>query len=150
MALPENIAAGFWRRVNKTESCWLWTGKKQTDGYGQYTPTMDGIRRFWSAHRVAYELMVGPIPNGLQVDHLCRVRLCVNPDHLEAVTQTENVLRGVSFAAVNADKTHCSRGHEFTPENTYRRPSGNRDCRACLRLRWRKSNQNRAARKAAA
>ena len=107
--------------------CWLWVGTTSPNGYG----------RFWSkgrlayAHRHAYERWVGPIPDGLQLDHLCRVRCCVNPGHLEAVTCRENLLRGETFQAANAAKTHCIRGHEFTPENTHVRKGGGRDCRTC-------------------
>ncbi|MFD7016051.1 HNH endonuclease signature motif containing protein [Streptomyces sp. NPDC059928] len=83
---------------------------------------------------MAYELLVGPIPAGLHLDHLCRVRRCVNPAHLEAVTCAENLRRGTSFAAVNSAKTECVHGHPFDEENTYfsRRQ---RDCRTCRRLR---------------
>jgi hypothetical protein len=84
-----------------------------------------------AAHRLFYEQLVGPIPDGLQLDHLCRVRHCVNPDHLEPVTQTANVLRGIGPTAVNAGKTHCVHGHPFTPDNTYINKQGNRHCRAC-------------------
>jgi hypothetical protein len=80
---------------------------------------------------VAYELAIGPIPEGLTIDHLCRNRGCVNPAHLEAVTNRTNLLRGDGIAALNARKTHCKRGHEFTPENTYVWREGTRACRAC-------------------
>lgn len=122
-------ASGFWRRVDKNGDggCWLWTGAKTSNGYG-YLNT-DGGRRL--AHRFSYESLVGPIPAGLQLDHLCRVRHCVNPTHLEPVTQRENVLRGEGLSAANARKTHCSRGHEYTPENTYIYAEGRRHCRPC-------------------
>jgi hypothetical protein len=82
------------------------------------------------AHRVTYEALVGSIPDGLDLDHLCRNRGCCNPEHLEPVTKAENLLRGEGVCAKNARKTHCSRGHEFTPENTIVRPNG-RACRLC-------------------
>lgn len=117
----------FWSQVRKTDGCWEWTGRLNTNGYGQ---TRVGDRRP-HAHRVAYELVVGPIPTGLQLDHLCRNRACVRPDHLEPVTQTENVRRGVGFSGLNARKTHCIHGHEFTQENTRILVDGGRRCRTC-------------------
>lgn len=145
--------ARFWSKVDKdgASGCWLWTATKVSDGYGQFLLTVDGVQRGRPAHRHAYELLVGPIPDGHQLDHLCRVRACVNPDHLEPVTQRENVLRGEGLAAINARKTHCKNGHEFTDENTrrYVGPNGapRRACRACHRERGRRRY---AARKAAA
>lgn len=98
------------------------------------------------AHRYAYELLVGPIPEGLHIDHLCRVRLCVNPAHLEAVTCHENNRRSTSPTAVNAKKTHCPRGHEYTEENTYfAPPDGRRMCKPCARAatkRWESTRQS--------
>ena len=99
--------------------CWLWTGCLTTGGYGMLQ--LDGGRIPKYAHRLAYEHHVGLIPEGLQIDHLCRVRSCVNPSHLEPVTQRENGLRGESMAAQQARQTHCIHGHEFTQENTYLR-----------------------------
>lgn len=85
-------------------------------------------------HRVVYELRVGPIPEGLELDHLCRVRHCANPEHLEPVTGRENIRRGTSPSAINGRKTHCKNNHEFTPENTYVSPLGKRTCRTCRKL----------------
>ncbi|KAB2977369.1 HNH endonuclease [Streptomyces sp. SS1-1] len=90
--------------------------------------------RYQMAHRVAYQEIVGPIPEGLQLDHLCRVRHCVNPAHLEPVTSRENTLRGENLVAINAAKTHCKRGHLFDAANTYRWRNS-RICRECRRLR---------------
>lgn len=113
--------------------CWIWTASVSTPGYGQVY--LSGRNRI--AHRLVYELLVGPIPEGLNLDHLCRNRRCVNPAHLEPVTQRENLMRGVgTIAGQNARKTHCKHGHEFTPENTRRDAKGNRHCRACARQRW--------------
>jgi hypothetical protein len=120
--------------------CWLMDGRLR-NGYALIRDA-EGKQR--DAHRVVYEEYVGPIPEGLQLDHVCHTldkdcagghscphRRCVNPAHLEPVTQRENALRGVSFSAVNAAKTHCGNGHEFTPENTYYRTPTHRVCRAC-------------------
>lgn len=107
--------------------CWLWTRVKTPQGYGLF---WNGQRRV-GAHRYSYERFVGPIPTGLTIDHLCRVHSCINPQHLEAVTNRENALRGVSPVAQRARQTHCKRGHEFTPENTYRVGKHGRGCRQC-------------------
>jgi len=119
----------FLKRVTKTSGCWFWLGELNGCGYGR---VYMGKRRI-AAHRIAYELWVAPIPEGLTIDHLCRVRHCVNPDHLEPVTQKVNTLRGEAPSAINARKTHCQKGHEFTPENTRRLPDGRRVCRTCRR-----------------
>jgi hypothetical protein len=111
------------------EGCWLWKASRDSKGYGQFL-TDQGLRR---AHRVSYELFRGPIPEGKQLDHLCRVRHCVRPDHLEIVTARENVRRGESPAARQAAQTHCIHGHAFDDENTYIDGLGKRHCRACRR-----------------
>jgi len=112
--------------------CWTWTGYTSGFGYGR-VKLRSGAQRTANAHRVFYECLVGPIPDGLQLDHLCRVRNCVNPDHLEPVTQRENVLRGVGLSAVNARKTHCSQGHPLSGDNLKIEVSGRRRCLACRR-----------------
>jgi hypothetical protein len=123
--------ARFWRAfVESEDGCWVWARGLDQDGYGQFTVN-DRQRR---AHRFAYELLVGPIPDGLQLDHLCRNPSCVNPGHLEPVTPRENNLRGETFGARNAAKTHCKRGHPFDEENTYVNKRGGRCCRACARF----------------
>lgn len=114
-------------------SCWLWhAGSHGRSGYGSFRwrgkPTM--------AHRVAYELFVGPIPDGLTLDHLCRIRPCVNPKHLEPVPFAVNVARGISPTAINARKTHCPQGHPYDAVNTLPKKNGGRDCRACRKKRW--------------
>ena len=131
----------FWSKVDvgQRDECWLWTAHTAGGGYGYYRP--GGKAPMVPAHRVAYELLIGPIPDGLQLDHLCRVRACVNPDHLEAVTQTVNVLRGFSPSAEASRKIYCVRGHDLTdPANIYSdlpsRPR-TRTCRPCAITRAR-------------
>ena len=121
----------FWKKVQipqTDDGCWNWLGAKSPNGYGK---GYDG-NKVISAHRLAFILLRGPIPQGLQIDHLCRNRSCVNPEHMEAVSQRENLLRGIGTAAVNFKKTHCINGHEFTPENT-KMDRGWRRCRACAK-----------------
>lgn len=125
--------------------CWEWAAAISNSGYGVLT--LAKPRRNAFAHRVSYEAFTGPIPDGMQVDHLCRNRICVNPEHLEAVSPRTNVLRGNTVAAAQASKVSCDHGHEFTPENTYVTRWGRRQCRACNRARSasyraRKAEQN--------
>lgn len=107
------------------DTCWLWLGARTVRGYGH----LSWNGRHSLVHRVVYEEMVGPIPEGLTIDHRCFVIDCCNPDHLEPVTMRENLLRA------RARQTHCYRGHEFTPENTYLYLGKSRRCRACARDR---------------
>lgn len=120
-------------RGDDPRECWLWMGVIKKTGYGEFKVSGRPVL----VHRFSYERFVGPIPPGLVVDHLCRVRHCVNPEHLEVVTLGENVLRGEGTTAVNFRKTHCFRGHEFTVANTYVNTKGARVCRACQRVRAR-------------
>ena len=129
----------FWSKVDKSGDCWLWLGARNHNGYGRHM--FRGHRIM--AHRVAYMLSVGEIPAGLQLDHLCRTRRCVNPSHLEPVTQTENIMRGVSPTAINAKRESCTHGHEFTADNTYVTPDGRRQCRTCIRRRLAESEARR-------
>ena len=127
----------FWPKVNKTDGCWLWTGAI-VSGYGQFR----FMGRVVYAHRYTYETMVSEIPDGLQIDHLCRIRNCVNPSHLEVVTCRENLLRGEGVAAINARKTHCPKGHRLAGMNldVGRLKRGERLCRICRNgnaRRWR-------------
>ena len=119
--------------------CWIWQGKPMSNGYGVIC--VEG--KVSLAHRTSYEVLKGSIPRGLQIDHICRVRMCVNPDHLRCVTITENVLCGEGLTAQNSRKTHCSEGHLFSPENTgiYVRKNGRpkRYCRQCENARTRRS-----------
>jgi hypothetical protein len=144
----EDIAR-FHAKVDKTDGCWPWDGTVHSSGYG----------RFWfhgrtiAAHRFAYEINFGRIPDELRIDHRCHNedlecsggsgclhRRCVNPAHLEAVTPRENTLRGRGIAAIEAKRTHCPQGHPYSAENTHIQRNGSRVCRTCKRAqcaRWR-------------
>lgn len=133
--------------------CWLWTGTVSNNGYGLLMVRRD-IPGKWRqrkvlAHRAVYEASRDLIPNGLTLDHLCRNRLCVNPDHLEPVTLVENVMRGMSPLAIKARQTHCIHGHELRGVNLYVTRDGRRKCRACHRAteraRWRRLHAKEAA-----
>lgn len=126
--------------IDPDTGCWVWQRAKNREGYGRMSVPNShraggGV---WFAHRVSYEVFVGPIPEGLVLDHLCRNRACVNPDHLEPVTHKTNLRRGETLQAANLLKTHCPYGHEFSPENTRIIPRGRR-CIACERRRARES-----------
>ena len=112
------------------DGCWHWTASKNVGGYGIFR--FEGHNQV--AHRVSYRMFVGPIPEGLELDHLCRNRGCVNPDHLEPVTRIENQIRGNANWVINARKTHCKWGHPFDDDNTYQRRSGDgfRQCKQCI------------------
>lgn len=133
--------------VDPDTTCWIWRRKRTEDGYGRIS--VGGRQR--PTHRLNYERFVGPIPDGYHIDHLCRVRACCNPDHLEAVPPAVNVLRSDGRAAINARKVACIRGHAFTDENTIRYVdadgSEHRGCRTCQRLVWNRYDERRRARK---
>jgi hypothetical protein len=130
-------------RVDEATGCWEWLRAK-VRGYGVVNDPRTGHNA--PAHRYLYELHREPIPTGLVIDHLCRNPGCVNPWHLEPVTDGENVLRGVGPSATNARKTYCKHGHEFTPENTKVSSDGKRSCIACRRA-LRKTEEARAKRR---
>lgn len=134
----------FMAFVRKQDNgCWEWTGSKDRGGYGRFSYERKPVL----AHRWIHEKINGPVPDGLQLDHLCRNRSCVNPNHLEVVTQRENMMRGDGPSAKHARKTHCTYGHEFTEENTYRHKGNRRMCRTCMNRRHReRSARTRAAR----
>jgi len=130
----------FWSKVEKQDDgCWVWIGGLFNTGYGCFS--FSGKNK--AAYRWLYELAVGPVPDGLQLDHLCRNRACVRPSHLEPVTCQENLLRGETLAALQAAKTHCPQGHPYNDENTYQTPSGSRACRECRRTRSREYQRRR-------
>lgn len=139
----------FTAKMQRTATCWLWTGATQSSGYGSFG--IDGKTHL--AHRLAYELFIGPIGDGLAINHLCGVKKCVNPDHLEAVTAAENNAHAratglapyPTLAATNAAKTKCPAGHAYTGNNVYTYPSGARRCRACKRDSDRRRLQRRSA-----
>ena len=156
---PISLIERFWRKVDKNGPvpatrpdlgpCWLWLGYKSWDGYGEITwhDRISRKSRKTQAHQFSWNLVKEPIKRPLVSDHLCKVRHCVNPDHIEAVTNRVNVVvRGTGITALNAVKTKCLRGHEFTPKNTIIDKRGRRSCRRCavefLRKRWKYRREN--------
>lgn len=137
--LDERLPRSFWDKCvpEPNSGCWLWFGAQQTDGYGSIWIN----KRSYLAHRAAYVFLVGEVTHGLELDHLCRVRCCVNPAHLEPVTHRENVMRG-GFVDVllepNRAKTHCPSGHPYAGENLYVYSDRRRACRECAKLATRR------------
>jgi hypothetical protein len=133
----------FLEKVSVGDGCWEWQGALR-DGYGIFRhPSLPSQQ----AHRIAYELLEGPIPPGLELDHLCRNRRCIRPDHLEPVTHKVNLLRGEGFAAKRAAQTHCTHGHELAGDNVYLY-RGLRQCRSChkrLSTAWARVKRARQA-----
>jgi hypothetical protein len=124
---PLSAQVRFWAKVDKSGECWLWTGAKNQKGYGRFRFNGQVIY----AHRWVYEDAFGPIPDGLELDHLCRTTSCVRPAHVEAVPHRTNILRGLSPAAQNAQKEECRYGHSLSNGNLYLRRDGKRSCRLC-------------------
>lgn len=142
-----DVEARFWSNVRiEEDKCHLWVGNKRPNGYGRFTVGKKGCL----AHRWAFERFRGPIPEGMQLDHLCRNRLCVNPDHLEPVTLKENIGRGLTGTNPNSwqfrPQPNCPNGHEYTIENTvylWKRDRIHRICRTCRKANWTRKNQRR-------
>ena len=141
----------FWDKVDVTDSCWLWTAHKNGYGYGTFRYN----NKTGLAHRFSYELFEGNIINNLQLDHLCRVRHCVNPAHLQMVTLQENIKRGNTGHHTNqlrgkdhpsSKKTHCPQGHEYDEKNTYMDNRNTRNCRICISERGRKQYRRKIGR----
>ncbi len=135
-----SLESRFWMKVNKTDTCWLWMGCL-AEGYGVFNCVIDGIKH-QRAHRVSYVLSGKKLIKNKTLDHLCRVRNCVRPDHLEQVSRKENIIRGFGAGAINHRKTYCKNGHPFDEDNTYYRKYGGRDCRLCKQRRWNKMYKN--------
>jgi hypothetical protein len=137
----ERVPSRIWQRIRENEAgCWIWTGGMDHTGYGR-TKRLENRHRSIATHRLMYELLVGPIPEGLDLDHLCRVRACCNPAHMEAVTRQVNVLRGHTVTAANAKKTHCNHGHPLEGENLRISKKGSRECAECCRRRLREQKE---------
>jgi hypothetical protein len=154
---PTPLLQRWWAKVQlpefwKEEACWEWVGSRGSNHYGRIMVPSNGLylthrgNKLAQAHRVGYELLVGPIPEGLTLDHLCRNPGCVNPNHLEPVTMRENLLRGNGVSARNAKKTHCPRGHPYTGMNV-KQEKDRRKCRTCLREKYRHRSMARRAQK---
>ena len=145
MLFDDTILNRFWAKVDKNgplwngTPCWVWTAGCVSNGYGQFGTNKHPGKL---AHRIAYETIIGPVPKGLELDHLCRNTKCCNPQHLEAVTHAENIARGrlketAFYGNGNLAKTHCPKNHPYDLFNTYFDKRGYRYCRACGRERTR-------------
>lgn len=139
----ERDTARFWSKVETGPGCWLWTAADNGRGYGNFSIGPASTRRMWGAHRVAFLLSGGVIPEGAVLDHLCRTTRCVRPDHLEPVSQRENCRRGVGWSGRNARKEVCGSGHSLLdPANVRIDRDGGRACRACAAARQRERRRD--------
>lgn len=127
--LNEKQLKHFWENVLFTTLCWEWLGWETNSGYAQFRI---GIKKYL-VHRISYEMYKGIIPKYYEVDHLCKNKKCVNPDHLESVEGKENNRRSNSKSSINSKKTNCNNGHEFTIQNTYVTKQGHRECIICMK-----------------
>lgn len=143
--MTERQERNFWAKVEPSGFCWNWTAHRCKQGYGHFSFGNTGQKL--QAHRISYTALVGMIPQGLELDHLCRNTSCVNPDHLEPVTGMENRRRMFSYPSwiVSGKKFtgYCKHGHEYTPDNTYTYKDGRTDCRTCKASRVRKPDKRR-------
>ena len=148
MAKELSLEDRIWAHIvpEPNTGCWFWSGSHNNSGYARINLKTTKSKTGWKTcylHRVTYEMYVGPIPNGKQIDHLCRQRGCCNPEHLEAVTPQQNVARGLASAVNAAHKTHCPYGHEYNDDNTYIDSKGWQHCNECRRQRDRKRDRSR-------
>ena len=144
MTLPAQIRLNdrFWKKVNEEASgCLTWQAHLNQGGYGRFRVG----NRMVLAHRFSYESMVGPVPEGLELDHLCRNRACVNPEHLEPVTRAVNQQRSPLLGDLNRNKTHCKRNHPYDESNTHTTAAGTRACKECDRLKHALARERKAA-----
>ena len=138
---PAHITFRMYATVTTPDGCVEWSGTRYSSGYGRIT---EGRKKHYYVHRWAYEYFIGPIPEGMVIDHICRNRACCNPSHLEVVTSGENTRRGFPY---RERKTHCIRGHEYTAENTHLNSAGFRECKICLKERGKRRNDEKKVRR---
>jgi len=139
---PDRLLAKV--RIDPDSECWVWTGALMPNGYGAFTVKIDGKWKRCYPHRISYEIHIGEIPKGLDIDHLCRNRACINPAHLEPVSRRENLARGETLIAKQLKQTHCKNGHLLDKSNlsAYKLKKGKRECLTCHRERERKRRQD--------